>query len=63
MEQKEGKKERAMVDRLFIARICRILKIMVPRAFCKEVSTACSNKEKWMFLELFSLVLYLARIG
>ena len=25
-----------MVDRLFIARICRILKIMVPRAFCKE---------------------------
>uniref|UniRef100_A0A8C2SY88 ATP-binding cassette sub-family D member 3 n=1 Tax=Coturnix japonica TaxID=93934 RepID=A0A8C2SY88_COTJA len=35
-EQKEGKKERAMVDRLFIARICRILKIMVPRALCKE---------------------------
>ncbi|XP_010713904.1 ATP-binding cassette sub-family D member 3-like isoform X2 [Meleagris gallopavo] len=34
--EKEGKKERAMVDRLFIARICRILKIMVPRAFCKE---------------------------
>uniref|UniRef100_A0A8C2SY52 ATP-binding cassette sub-family D member 3 n=1 Tax=Coturnix japonica TaxID=93934 RepID=A0A8C2SY52_COTJA len=36
VEQKEGKKERAMVDRLFIARICRILKIMVPRALCKE---------------------------
>uniref|UniRef100_A0A8C2SUX3 ATP binding cassette subfamily D member 3 n=1 Tax=Coturnix japonica TaxID=93934 RepID=A0A8C2SUX3_COTJA len=34
--EKEGKKERAMVDRLFIARICRILKIMVPRALCKE---------------------------
>ncbi|NXK55302.1 ABCD3 protein, partial [Chauna torquata] len=34
--QKEGKKERAMVDRVFIARICRILKIMVPRALCKE---------------------------
>uniref|UniRef100_A0A8B9P2U4 ATP binding cassette subfamily D member 3 n=1 Tax=Apteryx owenii TaxID=8824 RepID=A0A8B9P2U4_APTOW len=25
-----------MVDRVFIARICRILKIMVPRTFCKE---------------------------
>ncbi|XP_068055883.1 ATP-binding cassette sub-family D member 3 isoform X4 [Anomalospiza imberbis] len=35
-EQKEGKKERAMVDRVFIARICRILKIMVPRTLCKE---------------------------
>ncbi|KAM6342706.1 ATP-binding cassette sub-family D member 3 isoform 2-T3 [Alca torda] len=35
-EQKEGKKERAMVDRVFLARICRILKIMVPRTFCKE---------------------------
>ncbi|XP_054239945.1 ATP-binding cassette sub-family D member 3 isoform X2 [Indicator indicator] len=34
--EKEGKKERAMVDRVFIARICRILKIMVPRALCKE---------------------------
>ncbi|NXM09599.1 ABCD3 protein, partial [Tyrannus savana] len=34
--QKEGKKERAMVDRVFIARICRILKIMVPRTLCKE---------------------------
>ncbi|NWQ71698.1 ABCD3 protein, partial [Neopipo cinnamomea] len=36
--EKEGKKERAMVDRVFISRICRILKIMVPRTFCKEVS-------------------------
>lgn len=52
-----------MVDRLFIARICRILKIMVPRALCKEVSIALSNKDKWAFLELFSLVIYLARIG
>lgn len=34
-----------MVDRVFIARICRILKIMVPRTICKEVSVACSNKE------------------
>ncbi|NWR87896.1 ABCD3 protein, partial [Furnarius figulus] len=34
--EKEGKKERAMVDRVFIARICRILKIMVPRTLCKE---------------------------
>ncbi|XP_068022378.1 ATP-binding cassette sub-family D member 3 isoform X1 [Melanerpes formicivorus] len=35
-EQKEGKKERAAVDRVFVARICRILKIMVPRTLCKE---------------------------
>ncbi|XP_037762461.1 ATP-binding cassette sub-family D member 3 isoform X3 [Chelonia mydas] len=34
--EKEGKKERAVVDRVFVARICRILKIMVPRTFCKE---------------------------
>uniref|UniRef100_A0A8C0HIG6 ATP binding cassette subfamily D member 3 n=1 Tax=Chelonoidis abingdonii TaxID=106734 RepID=A0A8C0HIG6_CHEAB len=33
---KEGKKERAVVDKVFVARICRILKIMVPRTFCKE---------------------------
>uniref|UniRef100_A0A452IHT7 ABC transporter domain-containing protein n=1 Tax=Gopherus agassizii TaxID=38772 RepID=A0A452IHT7_9SAUR len=33
---KEGKKERAIVDKVFVARICRILKIMVPRTFCKE---------------------------
>ncbi|PKU48158.1 atp-binding cassette sub-family d member 3 [Limosa lapponica baueri] len=37
-EQKEGKKERAVVDRVFLARICRILKIMVPRTLCKEIS-------------------------
>ncbi|XP_034634447.1 ATP-binding cassette sub-family D member 3 [Trachemys scripta elegans] len=34
--EKEAKKERAVVDRVFVARICRILKIMVPRTFCKE---------------------------
>ncbi|XP_034293180.1 ATP-binding cassette sub-family D member 3 isoform X2 [Pantherophis guttatus] len=34
--EKEVKKERAVVDKVFIARICRILKIMVPRTFCKE---------------------------
>nr|XP_056723641.1 ATP-binding cassette sub-family D member 3 isoform X2 [Euleptes europaea] len=34
--EKEVKKERAMVDRVFVGRICRILKIMVPRTFCKE---------------------------
>ncbi|NXK23433.1 ABCD3 protein, partial [Arenaria interpres] len=34
--EKEGKKERAVVDRVFLARICRILKIMVPRTLCKE---------------------------
>ncbi|XP_039195706.1 ATP-binding cassette sub-family D member 3 isoform X2 [Crotalus tigris] len=34
--EKEVKKERAVVDRVFLARICQILKIMVPRTFCKE---------------------------
>ncbi|XP_060629947.2 ATP-binding cassette sub-family D member 3 isoform X2 [Anolis sagrei] len=34
--EKEVKKERAVVDRVFFARICQILKVMVPRAFCKE---------------------------
>ncbi|KAB0387584.1 hypothetical protein FD755_002540, partial [Muntiacus reevesi] len=33
---KEGKKERAMVDRVFFSRLIRILKIMVPKTFCKE---------------------------
>ncbi|XP_036410164.1 ATP-binding cassette sub-family D member 3-like [Megalops cyprinoides] len=33
---KDGKKDRAAVDRVFFARICRIMRIMVPRAFCKE---------------------------
>ncbi|KAI2648873.1 ATP-binding cassette sub-family D member 3 [Labeo rohita] len=35
-EQKDGKKERAAVDKLFFIRIARILGIMVPRLFCKE---------------------------
>ncbi|XP_043941625.1 ATP-binding cassette sub-family D member 3 [Protopterus annectens] len=34
--EKEGKKEKAVVDRIFFSRIHRILKIMVPRTFCKE---------------------------
>ncbi|XP_006763744.2 PREDICTED: ATP-binding cassette sub-family D member 3, partial [Myotis davidii] len=34
--EKEGKKERAMVDKVFFSRLSRILKIMVPRTFCKE---------------------------
>uniref|UniRef100_A0A8C6ADE3 ATP binding cassette subfamily D member 3 n=1 Tax=Marmota marmota marmota TaxID=9994 RepID=A0A8C6ADE3_MARMA len=33
---KEGKKERAVVDRVFLSRLTQILKIMVPRTFCKE---------------------------
>uniref|UniRef100_A0A452FTD1 ATP binding cassette subfamily D member 3 n=1 Tax=Capra hircus TaxID=9925 RepID=A0A452FTD1_CAPHI len=36
--EKEGKKERAVVDRVFFSRLMRILKIMVPKTFCKEVS-------------------------
>ncbi|XP_065114595.1 ATP-binding cassette sub-family D member 3a isoform X2 [Paramisgurnus dabryanus] len=35
-EQKDAKKERAAVDKLFFIRICRIIKIMVPRLFSKE---------------------------
>ncbi|CAH6789106.1 Abcd3 [Phodopus roborovskii] len=34
--RKEGKKERAVVDKVFLSRLSRILKIMVPRTFCKE---------------------------
>uniref|UniRef100_A0A8C5S9J6 ATP binding cassette subfamily D member 3 n=1 Tax=Laticauda laticaudata TaxID=8630 RepID=A0A8C5S9J6_LATLA len=33
---KEVKKERAAVDKVFVGRIYQILKIMVPRTFCKE---------------------------
>uniref|UniRef100_A0A2I3GKZ4 ATP binding cassette subfamily D member 3 n=1 Tax=Nomascus leucogenys TaxID=61853 RepID=A0A2I3GKZ4_NOMLE len=34
--EKEGKKERAVVDKVFFSRLTQILKIMVPRTFCKE---------------------------
>uniref|UniRef100_A0A803TSX8 ATP-binding cassette sub-family D member 3 n=1 Tax=Anolis carolinensis TaxID=28377 RepID=A0A803TSX8_ANOCA len=34
--EKEVKKERVVVDRVFFSRICQILKVMVPRTFCKE---------------------------
>uniref|UniRef100_A0A8C6QS70 ATP-binding cassette, sub-family D member 3 n=1 Tax=Nannospalax galili TaxID=1026970 RepID=A0A8C6QS70_NANGA len=34
--EKEGKKERAVVDKVFLSRLSQILKIMVPRTFCKE---------------------------
>ncbi|XP_069497312.1 ATP-binding cassette sub-family D member 3 isoform X2 [Ambystoma mexicanum] len=34
--EKDAKKEKAMVDRVFFARIGRILKILVPKTFCKE---------------------------
>ncbi|XP_071395411.1 ATP-binding cassette sub-family D member 3a isoform X3 [Centroberyx affinis] len=33
---KDGKKDRAAVDKVFFLRICRILRIMVPRFFCME---------------------------
>ncbi|XP_063795925.1 ATP-binding cassette sub-family D member 3 isoform X2 [Pseudophryne corroboree] len=34
--EKDGKKEKAVVDRVFFARIGRILKILVPKTVCKE---------------------------
>ncbi|XP_006882483.1 PREDICTED: ATP-binding cassette sub-family D member 3 isoform X4 [Elephantulus edwardii] len=34
--EKEVKKERAVVDKVFFSRLSKILKIMVPRTFCKE---------------------------
>ncbi|KAM9324098.1 ATP-binding cassette sub-family D member 3 [Gastrophryne carolinensis] len=34
--EKDGKKDKAVVDRVFFGRIKRILKILVPRAACKE---------------------------
>ncbi|TRY56036.1 hypothetical protein DNTS_013861 [Danionella cerebrum] len=36
--EKDGKKERAAVDKMFFLRIVRILKIMVPRFFSREVT-------------------------
>uniref|UniRef100_A0A673MRN1 ATP-binding cassette sub-family D member 3-like n=1 Tax=Sinocyclocheilus rhinocerous TaxID=307959 RepID=A0A673MRN1_9TELE len=33
---KDGKKDRAAVDKLFFIRISRIVRIMVPRLFCRE---------------------------
>uniref|UniRef100_A0A4W4FGL0 ATP-binding cassette sub-family D member 3 n=1 Tax=Electrophorus electricus TaxID=8005 RepID=A0A4W4FGL0_ELEEL len=36
VNQKDVKKERAAVDKIFFVRITRILRIMVPRLFCKE---------------------------
>ncbi|XP_036412156.1 ATP-binding cassette sub-family D member 3b [Colossoma macropomum] len=33
---KDGKKDKAAVDKVFVSRICQILKILVPRTFCKE---------------------------
>ncbi|XP_076850753.1 ATP-binding cassette sub-family D member 3a isoform X2 [Brachyhypopomus gauderio] len=34
--EKDAKKERAAVDKVFFTRITRILRVMVPRFFCKE---------------------------
>ncbi|MEE6495718.1 hypothetical protein FKM82_002123, partial [Ascaphus truei] len=34
--EKEGKKEKAVVDSVFFSRIGRIIRILVPRTFCKE---------------------------
>ncbi|NP_001084980.1 ATP binding cassette subfamily D member 3 S homeolog isoform X1 [Xenopus laevis] len=34
--EKDGKKEKAVVDRVFFGRIGQILKILVPKTFCKE---------------------------
>ncbi|XP_034717802.1 ATP-binding cassette sub-family D member 3a isoform X3 [Etheostoma cragini] len=34
--EKDGKKDRAAVDKVFFLRVFRILRIMVPRVFCKE---------------------------
>uniref|UniRef100_A0A8D0AL38 ATP-binding cassette, sub-family D (ALD), member 3a n=1 Tax=Sander lucioperca TaxID=283035 RepID=A0A8D0AL38_SANLU len=35
--EKDGKKDRAAVDKVFFLRVFRIVRIMVPRLFCKEV--------------------------
>ncbi|KAL2085571.1 hypothetical protein ACEWY4_018891 [Coilia grayii] len=35
-EQKDAKKDRAAVDKVFFLRMCRLVRIMVPRFFCKE---------------------------
>ncbi|XP_017269632.1 ATP-binding cassette sub-family D member 3a [Kryptolebias marmoratus] len=36
--EKEGKKDKAAVDKVFFLRILRILRIMVPRVFCMETA-------------------------
>uniref|UniRef100_A0A3B4FRT7 ATP binding cassette subfamily D member 3 n=1 Tax=Pundamilia nyererei TaxID=303518 RepID=A0A3B4FRT7_9CICH len=36
--QKDGKKDRAAVDKVFFLRILRILRVLVPRVFCMEIS-------------------------
>uniref|UniRef100_A0A8C6AEU0 ATP binding cassette subfamily D member 3 n=1 Tax=Marmota marmota marmota TaxID=9994 RepID=A0A8C6AEU0_MARMA len=54
---KEGKKERAVVDRVFLSRLTQILKIMVPRTFCKEVIIKIRTTNK-NFLSLFKEPFY-----
>uniref|UniRef100_A0A668RW60 Uncharacterized protein n=1 Tax=Oreochromis aureus TaxID=47969 RepID=A0A668RW60_OREAU len=39
---KDGKKDRAAVDKVFFLRILRILRVLVPRVFCMEVR--CEDK-------------------
>ncbi|MED6272401.1 ATP-binding cassette sub- D member 3, partial [Characodon lateralis] len=36
--EKDGKKDKAAVDKIFFFRILRILHIMVPRVFCMETA-------------------------
>ncbi|XP_072275952.1 ATP-binding cassette sub-family D member 3 [Pyxicephalus adspersus] len=36
VHEKDGKKEKAQVDKVFFGRMCRILKILVPKTFSKE---------------------------
>ncbi|XP_063062856.1 ATP-binding cassette sub-family D member 3a isoform X3 [Engraulis encrasicolus] len=35
-KEKDAKKDRAAVDKVFVLRMCRLLRVMVPRFFCKE---------------------------
>ncbi|XP_029955701.1 ATP-binding cassette sub-family D member 3a isoform X2 [Salarias fasciatus] len=36
--EKDGRKDRAAVDRVFVGRILRILRVLVPRVFCMETA-------------------------
>lgn len=50
--QKDGKKDRAAVDKVFFLRILRILRVLVPRVFCMEVRVD-SNQQPPALTALF----------
>uniref|UniRef100_A0A8C1FIN1 ATP-binding cassette, sub-family D (ALD), member 3a n=1 Tax=Cyprinus carpio carpio TaxID=630221 RepID=A0A8C1FIN1_CYPCA len=58
--EKVGKKERAAVDKLFFIRISRILRVMVPRFFSKEVRIGFMKvlSETCLFTSVLTLTMF-----